>query len=209
MTDTHECNECGKNFASRYSMERHRKELHFDDNLSSQTDNESDESDSGESNDASQMSEDENNMTQSSSEDSNTDEESDGEDGDSVFNDIICQTLYTHREKRDQLISELVDSGKSENEANIYANSKLLWKYRKTMRQLFTELIFKIERVKNHSITKAIEKKVEELEDDGMDHDEAIRAAIGYRKHLIDRLFPVLKTTSCNMSSSDDDDEMN
>ena len=203
MSQRFECTECGKGFTTMFSKNRHEDFQH------SKTDN--DESDSVSNDESDSVSSKSASGSTSESEVSHSDEESEDECtkshvDDSIFDDIINQAIDTHQGRREKLIEELVESDTSESEVKIAVNMKLRRKYEKTMRQLFTCRLLYIERVRKHPITQAIMKKVKELEEEesDMDRDEAIRTAVGYRKHLIYRLLPSLNARS---STSDDDME--
>ena len=142
---------------------------------------------------------------------SDSDEESEGEDDDtdvdnSVFSDIINQANNIHEGKREELFEKYTDSGMSDYEASIQAHAKVLNLYQKTTRRLFTEHILKMLKVLSHPVTKIIVKKANDLESEGMDRDEAIRVAIRYRKHLVNRFFLSLNTKSNGTSEDENDD---
>ena len=219
MPTTFECTTCGKYFATRFSMERHQENQHIDDDSEVLSDNDQNASDSNSTDsnashsDETYMSEDECTDISSSEEtsESDSDEESEGEDNDtdvdnSVFSDIINQANNIHEGKREELFEKYTDSGMSDYEAGIQAHAEVLNLYQKTTRRLFTEHILKMLKVLSHPVTKIIVKKANDLESEGMDRDEAIRVAVRYRKHLVNRFFLSLNTKSSDTSEDENDD---
>ena len=137
---------------------------------------------------------------------STSSEEYESDYEDSVFDAIVNQAVSSHEGKRHALIEKFIDVGMNEKEANMEATATLIPKYKKSLTQLFIASLLHMERMKNHPITKAIMRKVRKLESKSMDRDEAIRAAVSYRKHLVHRLFPSFNVTHGNMSVNEDQD---
>ena len=184
------CPECDKSFASRFSMKRHQMTKHLPE------DSEEEEMDEGSSNteeEAESETEDETNSSGTSdSEETETDEDEDYRvlPEDVVFSDMIERAYATHKDEKMELKSGLVGNGLDDAEASERTHQELLPKYQKTLRNLFLEHLMKMQLVRKHTVYKSIMKKVRELEDEDFDRDEAIRAAVSHRKHLIFRMIP-------------------
>ena len=185
-------------------MKRHQKTKH----LSEREDSE-EEMDEGSSNTEEETeSEMEDETNSSEGDDSDTGEETETDEdedyrvlpADVVFRDMIERAYATHKDEKMELKSGLVGHGLSDAEASEMAHKELLPKYRKTLRSLFLEDLMKMQLMRKHPAYKSIMKKVRELEDEDFDRDEAIRAAVSHRKHLIYRMIP-----SNRESDSEDD----
>lgn len=139
----------------------------------------------------SQSSDSKSDETDASTDLSENDSDSENEENtDYIFNGILKAALTYNQPKREEIISKLLENGMDESEACRESYDRLIPKYRKALRMLLVNHLLHIVEVRRHPMVKAIMSRVHKLESKGMDREEAIPAAVAYRKHLIDRLVP-------------------
>ena len=116
-----------------------------------------------------------------------------------MFRKIACKTIKLHEEELDDLMGKEEDEDmenkdclKRKKQMTISAiqNSSSA---KKTLRRLFVKNVINVHQERNHPLYKAIMKKAKELMDnEDFELDEAINAAVSYRKHAIYNLLEYL-----------------
>ena len=206
MPSKFECEECGKHFASNFSVKRHKKDQHGDgdsDNDSVTTYDEAESNNDSIITSSSSPMEDESESDVSSSDNSDISEE---EDVDNSVIDLNIKDSYMSQEKeRNNLIQSLTDDNMSIHESKVYANTQLYQKYQKAFRANIIQSLLHCDNFMAHPVMRTIMNKANKLDSDSMDRDEAIRAAVTYRKHLVNRLFPTIDELSRNMNEDKDE----
>ena len=202
-----ECEECGKHFASNYSIKRHVKSQHGDgdsDNNSVTKYSESESSNSSTiTSSSSSPTDKESESNVSSSEISDSSEEEDVDN--SVFDAIIKSSYMSLESERNTFIKLLTTDHMGKHAAIAFVNKLLYPKYLNAFKGLIIQMLLSCEKFEAHPIIRTIMNKANKLESDTMDRDEAICAAVNYRKHLIARLFPSLNILSRNMTKDEDE----
>ena len=187
MTDDRIYEECGTRFASAFSLLRHMKMQHEEeesDTESCVTNSDTDDTDSNVS------------MSDASEENAMSDDDEEEEDK-TVFNEIIDKACNLHKKELVRLIEKYEDVGLVRKKALRKARAKVLPKVRKSLRKTLLNAILELDRLTTHPVYNSILKKAEKLENDHQyDRREALSTAISKRKHYFNSLIP-----------SDDDDE--
>ena len=124
-----------------------------------------------------------------------------GRSTENAFDGMISKAYHEHKNEKERIISELMAEGLGEAEAVKRAHHELLPKYRKTLRSIFKKTLYNIQLLRKHPVYKTIMNKVKDLELEGFDREEAISAALTYRKHLVYRMIP------SDAETDDDDDD--
>ena len=188
------CMLCNKQFATNYSMNRHLelKDPREEDE-EEYSDNPSDDDD-----DAMSVED----GTDDGLEDEDGLSSSDEDEELKVFSSMISSTYEHHDLEKDRLISQYEENGASHARAVHQAHIELLPKYRKTLRKKLAALLTEMQSIRKHPIYKAVMQKAMDLmETEDYDREEAIAAAVSFRKHRVNMMIP-----SDVEESSDDDD---
>ena len=200
-----ECRECDKTFATRYSLNRHRENIHDEKEDLSDTDSESDESsvsddskDSDSDNNKDSVSDDSEGPDSESSDSEGSDSESDKEsENDNVLSDFVGNACVQNAEKIEAKVNKFMEDGISEEKAETLAHKKLLPQYRKSLRKIianhFIDTIVKHE----HPLMKKIYRKFKSYQNKGFDMDTAIKNAVRYYKYSIDNLIQLKTEVDC------------
>ena len=197
------CTQCNKRFASNYSLKRHAELKHPREESEESEGDHSDTLPSDDENDDAMSVETGSNSGLEGEEDlSSTDEEADHDEADDVFSGMISRAYEQHKLEKRRLISQYEANGASETEATRQAHIELLPKYRKALRNKFKNLLIDMQLIRKHPVYKAVMQKARDLEMDNYERDEAIAAAVSFRKHLINTMIP-----SEDEESDDDDDD--
>lgn len=187
------CEDCGKYFSSRFSRDRHEENIHgienetdasvLDDDSDSETRTERSTSETDISNPATD--DEEGNVSANLS---NSDDESvisDCDENYHPFRDFLEEALQCHHEEYSRLMSE------DQVNANMKEISDLKRQISKTLRNIFVDYLLDLEDKRRDPLFKAIMRKAAEYEEkETFDRDEAIRAAVAYRKFSIEKLIP-------------------
>ena len=189
---SYECDECHHTFASNFSLRRHKHRQHH---FESETTNTSSDAITVSSDDKSDDLSD-SNMDTSSSTSSNSgnsrasDKTSDSVVDDSVFYPFVQEVKHRCSDQAEPLIEELIVEGAEKDYAINQVDQHFAHSYQVMFRKMFLDHMVQNEVLKRHPIYKTILKQAYKLhEEEGFDMDEAIRAAVSLRKHLINRLF--------------------
>ena len=131
--------------------------------------------------------EDESNADESDAENSSeeSDEEGDERDVSNIFRKLVGKAINKHVDELLPIVEDYMENKNiSEKEATIQAfldNDDV----KKTLRKLFLTNVIEIDEHRHHPLFKAIMEKAKELMDEGLDREEALTAAVAYRKHAI------------------------
>ena len=182
-----QCNLCDRLFASKFSMDRHRKSQHPEDQeMSGAETDESEEEMSATETDVDLSEEemtgtdDEESAEELSSEDKVTDED------ESPFDHLLRETYQTHDQEFEEGIIRYVNRGVDENEARDKAWRDLIPAYQKTFKKTLVKYLLRAERLKKDPIYRRVMQTIQSLrEDEKFSRDEAIRAGVTRRKHLL------------------------
>ena len=168
----YECEECDRKFVTRYNLMRHKKSFHDDEMSTSEHSSNEDESEADESD------------AENSSEESE-DEEGDEREVSNIFRKLVEKAVNKHEDELVPIVEDIMENkNMSEKEATKQAfldNDDV----KKTFRKLFLKNVIEIDEHRHHPLFKAIMEKAKELMDDGLDREEALTAAVAYRKHAI------------------------
>ena len=172
------CDICDRTFAKRYNLVRHTETFHDDEH----DDNEETICDMEEDDDTDKSMSDETTTETESS----TDEESNvkGNYVTNMFRNILEKAYCEHDDELDKIRDKYLKGKKSVKEAMILALLESD-KAKKTIRHLYAQNIIDINEQRQHPLFKAIMAKIQQLRSDGFDKNEAIKCAVGYRKHGI------------------------
>lgn len=99
---------------------------------------------------------------------------------------------------------------KEENLATIkrIVKRKLLPKYRKSFRDIYTDNLLKMDCLKKEPVTRKVLKTAKQLErENGLDRDESIRKAVSERKHLINRFLEEDDDTDSDEEKASDQED--
>ena len=186
----HYCDVCEHSYKSAYNLKRHRQEIHceFDSEHSS---NES-RSDPDEENDASEHSSDsEERLSDASTDEEEEEEEEDNSAFDRFVNETFSAPEYINlfNETKEALLEEDPDlsNKKASNKARIY----LLPQAQKLLKKNITEFIITMFQLKNNNMFNTIMKRIKKYQNEGMEHDEAVKSGVGYWKHSIYKLIDI------------------
>lgn len=119
--------------------------------------------------------------------DEEEDEEEEEEEGDpQLYEEIAMKAWKPYRAKFEDLVEKFMVDGESESDAKQNAYDFVVKAHRKTFREEYTNMLLKIQELKQDPTYRAVMKTAKRLrEDDDHDTDESIRAAVSKRKHLI------------------------
>ena len=180
----YECDECNRTFTRRYTLERHRKNVHP----------ESDAESDGASNEESAKDEDSNTSESSDEHSSEEEEEENVKSGlyvTELFRGMVDDVMEEHGDEIRAIRDELVEDGlKAKNAKRMAFLSSDVAK--KALRQSFVDNIFHIREHTKHPLHKSIMEKVKDFEGDGLELPEAIIAAVKFRKHALYNLINYL-----------------
>lgn len=123
-----------------------------------------------------------------SEEDESLDEDEEQDFIDTVLAEMMDKAFKVHRNEEKAIATELVEMGVDVKDANARAHEQLLPKFQKTFRRLYKDEVIKLQKLRRHSLYKKVMQKAHELEENGFDQDEAIAAAVSYRKHLLNKI---------------------
>ena len=193
------CPDCERDFSTPFNLRRHRACFHKNvsddetDSVLSQNDSEEEEMETENSEYESENSECESEDSADESENSECESEDSEDENDdpSVFDDLVDDTVSLYDERKEERINDLMANGMEEKEAESVAHQQLLPFYKKTLRCLFVNYVNDMFRKRSHPLFKDIISKIEKYEKKGFNPDEAIKAAVSYRKHAIDNLIPL------------------
>lgn len=193
---------CTKSFPSRKKMFSHVRNSHAGKGCDSDESGESgSEAESDGDSDASDMEASDEELSEEENDES--DEELELEDDDpELYEEIAEKAWKPYRMQFDNLVEKFTSEGQSESEAKQSAYNLVLTGHRKTFRNEFTEMLLKMEQLRQDPTYKAVMKTAKRLrEDDENDFDESIRSAVNKRKYLINEL------VSDDYQEYDDDDD--
>ena len=126
---------------------------------------------------------------------------SETESSDEVFDCMIAKSYQVHQEEALALAEELQEPGEDLDDVKGKVRTRLLPKYRKSLKNIYLQELLKMDALRQHPIHKSIMRTVNKLVDDGgIDRDEAFRQSLSRRKHLIYRLIP-------DVEEEEDEDE--
>ena len=179
MSDNRICEECDTRFASPFSLRRHMKMQHEDEESDSESyETQSDDADSNVS-------------MRDDSEGSTMSDDEEEEDDKTVFNPMINKACNLHQKEFVRLTERYEDVGLSRKKALRKARAKVIPKVRKSFRKTLLNSILEVDRLTAHPVYSSILKKADQLENDHeYDREEALRTAISARKHYFNSLIP-------------------
>ena len=187
------CSYCEKRFATRYSKKRHENNFHTIETDTSTVDSAAESSyvtktssDVTDNTPASALDEEEEEnettcTSQNSSDSGDQIEHSECDEEDHPFDDLLREAFECHHEEYSQL--------NCDDEVNVNRQKRSDFKrVSKTLRELFVDYILDMEEKMSTPLFKTILRKAEEYEEEGFDRDEAVKAAVDYRKFSIEKL---------------------
>lgn len=206
-----ECKFCGKNFASNYSLERHESTMHSNRTFSKlDAENESGNSDDDEMSYVS----DSEDSTGSSDDSANDEEELRDLKNDVIFQDIKRKAFNSHQDEIEELGEHFGDIDHKKKIKKI--RHKVCPKVCKTIVKMIQKKIVNCDRLRRSKLFRLIQETIDQIREEGVPREEAIRRAVEKRKYLIQALIESddwsedetnESELSANERSSDNEDE--
>ena len=110
-----------------------------------------------------------------------------------AFKDLIAMTNILLSEKSKKLVNKFKDADNLDTDEAIQKNDlQLRSEYEKTLRTLLANYINLLFQKQDTKLWKSILKNIKKLRQKGFSKDEAIKAAVSYRKYAINALLPQL-----------------
>lgn len=142
----------------------------------------------------------------SDSSDSEVSSEESSEENAPVTQKLVDETYGLYEKDFDELVEKFTTDGHSEKEARQMAHQELVSKYRKSFRKRLEGFMTRYEQFRREPLYRTINVSRKRLrEDDDLDENESIKAAIRHRKYRIYDQFPSDIDESDEEASSEQD----
>ena len=200
------CDLCRRQFATKFSLQRHTSRFHPDEVVS----DDDDDTESVATDATMTESADE---TRSEKEDDDKSEESDNASDDgssqlpaertrSVIDDLVRATYDEYDEEAEELIDGFMKEGRSLSDARRLAYQQLIGDYRREFRRRFQKLLLQCRQLKKEPLYKAVMETADSLREvESFGLIESVKSACSKRKYLLYAEFP-----SDRESDGDEDD---
>jgi hypothetical protein len=140
------------------------------------------------------------------------DEESDNEPRTvkSPWNYLVKKVYKFHSHEHQDMKNRYMQKGFNEEVANSLAHNNLIKDYRKTLREMYSEHILLLQKIKKDPIyEKVMKTKRQLIDEEGYGGSEALQYAIKKRKFLINEIIPEIETEVNESDYDIDETEQN
>ena len=219
----HCCQFCGRAFSRKFNRDRHEaahcsKRFDDEEGMTRRNDEESIEQrtekyyeDNDEENNSAEDGDEADDHDDDEEEGDEGEETDNGETGSDTENDEVGPRDKLREEATNDLnlawkeeVQENLSQGLQKDDAEIQACHRLLPVYRKKLRHLYLQYL---QYLKTDPVHKKVLKTLRSsMEDDDTDYTEAVEAAIGKRKYLLNSLFDLEHFPTEDPASTEDDD---